>query len=265
MKTANPTRRFFMNRYALTRLFFLIVPLCLLFSACSESSDDGGSGEEDSLGGSPIKTTVYANYARYYSLATGTEVKGGAIASKAWDIAFPNAREIRTNSGASAANAEGGANSGGQGGVWHTNKTDFDSVTLADKIEGVDPIDSFDYSFLNTDNRLWLYGMNAQAQFIVHQKNFNVMSYAGYDNENDPGVGEDESKPYSDGMFYLYDKKNFYKNHPTPSTMPPNFIATNQVYIVRHGDGVSHSKIQVTRYVRAYPKETYEVRYAPLP
>jgi hypothetical protein len=254
MKTKNPTRRFFMNRYALTRLFFLIVPLCLLFSACSESSDDGDSGEEDSLGGSPIKTTVHGDNPRYYSLATGTEVKGDAIASRAWDIAFPNLREIRTNSGDSA------TASGGLGGVWHTNKTDFDSVTLADKQEGVDG--GFDYTPFNQDWSRWVISMNHYAQFIVLQKNFNVMSFVGFANESG---GDTQENPYAkDDIFYKYNKKAFYKNDP-PTTMPPNFVTTGQVYIVRHGDGVSHSKIQVTKYVRLAPKETFEVRYAPLP
>jgi hypothetical protein len=245
-----------MNRYTLTRLFSIILLFCLLFSACSDGSDDDGDpGEPDSTGGSPIKVTVRGDNPRYFSLVTGTEVKGGAIASKAWDIAFPNIRQIWTNSGDSASQKS----SGGLGGVWHTDSTDFDSVTLGDKQENVTT--PFDYTPFNTDLHRWVIGMNANAELVLLEKNFNIMSYVGFDNETEGGVGLTSDKPYS--YNYLYDKKNFYKNDP-PGTMPPNFVMTGQVYIVRHGDGVHHSKIQVTRYVRLPPNETYEVRFAPL-
>jgi hypothetical protein len=246
-----------MNRYTLTRLFSIIFLICLLFSACSDGSDDDGDpGEPDSTGGSPIKVTVRGENPRYFSLVTGTEVKGTAIASKAWDIAFPNIRQIWTNSGATASQKS----SGGLGGVWHTDSTDFDSVTLtADKKEGVDSDSGFDYSFLNTDLCRYVIGMNSNAQFTSFLKNFNVMSYVGFDNENDVDAGA-KGNAYGKSLFYLYDKKAFYKNDP-PAKMPPAFETTGQVYIVQHGDGTHHSKIQVTRYVRSSTKETFEVRY----
>jgi hypothetical protein len=245
-----------MNRYALTRLFFIIFLVCLLFSACSDGSDDDGDpGEPDSTGGSPIKVTVRGNSPRYFSLVTGTEVKGGAIASTAWDIAFPNVRQIWTNSGDTATQK----GSGGLGGVWHTDSTGFDSVTLADKQENV--TSPFDYTPFNTDLARWVIGMTSDAEFATFKKNFNVMSFVGFDNETEGGVGLTDGTPYS--YTYLYDKKTFYRNNP-PDLMPPNFVTTGQVYIVQHGDGVHHSKIQVTRYVRNAPNETYEVRFAPL-
>jgi hypothetical protein len=247
-----------MNRYTLTRLFFIIFLFCLLFSACSDGSDDDDSdpGEPDSLGGSPITVTVRGNFPRYFSLVTGTEVKGGAIASTAWDIAFPNIRQIWTNSGDSALQKS----SGGLGGVWHTDSTNFDSVTLADKKEGVDSESGFDYAFLNTDLSRYVVGMNANADLVLLEKNFNVMSFVGFSNETDVGVGLTSDKPYS--YTYLYDKKNFYSN--PGGVMPPKFITTGQVYIVRHGDGTHYSKIQVTRYVRHAPNAIDEVRFAPL-
>jgi hypothetical protein len=242
-----------MNRYALKRLFSIILLFCLLFSACSDGSDDDGDdpGEPDSLGGSPIIVTVHGNNPRYFSLVTGTEVKGNAIASKAWDIAFPNIRQIWTNSGDTASQKS----SGGLGGVWHTNSTDFDSVTLTDKKENV--TSPFDYTPFNEDRHSYVIGMNANAQLVLLEKNFNVMSYVGFDNETAVD-GRTEENYYS--MNYLYDKKNFYKNDP-PGTMPPKFKMTDQVYIVQHGDGTHYSKIQVVRYVRASPREIYEVRY----
>jgi hypothetical protein len=242
-----------MNRYTLTRLFSIILLVCLLFSACSDGSDDSGDpGEPDSTGGSPIIMTVRGNFPRYFSLTTGMEVKGGALASTAWDIAFPNIRQIWTNSGDSALQKS----SGGQGGVWHTDSTDFASVTLADKKENV--TSPFNYTLLNTDLHCWVVGMNANSQLVLLEKNFNVMSFVGFDNETDVGVGLTSDKPYS--YTYLYDKKAFYKNDP-PTLMPPNFVPTGQVYIVLHGDGVHHSKIQVLQYVRNAPNETYRVRY----
>jgi hypothetical protein len=240
-----------MNRYMLSRVFFLFVLSCLFFPACSDSSDGGDDGQS----GSSLKLTVYGNSPRYYSLSTGKEVTSAeAIASTAWDLAFPNGREIRTNSGDSAANAEGGANSGGNGGVWYTNKTDFDDVSIAD-MQVV--VDGFDSSFLHPDTRRWVEAMDATGTLRVHQKNFNVLFFVGYDNENVTDVGTSQENCYS--STYLYDKKAFYKS--TPGTMPPKFEATNQVYIVRHGDGTHHSKIQITVYERQAPKETYTIRY----
>jgi hypothetical protein len=249
-------KEIFMNRYALTCLFSIIFLFCLLFSACSDGSDDGGGdpGEPDSTGGSPIKVTVRGENPRYFSLKTGTEVKGGAIAGTDWDIAFPNIRQIWTNSGDSATQKS----SGGLGGVWHTDDSaDFDSVTTFDDRKTVDS-DGFDYTPFNTDLARWVIGMNANAELVTLEKNFNIMSFVGFDNETEGGVGLTEGNPYS--MNYNYDKKSFYKNDP-PGTMPPNFVTTGQVYIVQHGDGVHHSKIQVTRYVRNAPNETFEVRF----
>jgi hypothetical protein len=246
-----------MNRYTLTRLFFLILLFCLLFSACSDGSDDGGDpGEPDSTGGSPIIATVYGSSPRYFSLTTGREVKGNAIASTAWDIAFPNNRQLWTNSGDSALQKS----SNGQGGVWHTDSTNFDSVTLADKKENVTT--PFNYADFNEDKACWVFGMTSYSEFALVQKNFNVMSYVGFDDEDKPDAGLFQETAYSisGSIFYLYDKKAFYTNDP-PNIMPPNFVPTGQVYIVRHGDGVHYSKIQVNRYVRASPKETLEIRY----
>jgi hypothetical protein len=113
------------------------------------------------------------------------EVSGAGIASEDWDLAFPNNRTIWTNSGDTAAQKL----SGGQGGVWHTNKTNFDDVTLAGKKEGVDD-DGFDYTFLNTDLCRRVVSMDG-----VIQKNFNVMSFVGFDNEADAGVGLAEATP----------------------------------------------------------------------
>jgi hypothetical protein len=160
-------------------------------------------------------------------------------------------RQIWTNSGDTASQKS----SGGLGGVWHTDSTDFAGVTLADKKENVTT--PFDYTPFNTDLHRWVIGMNISAELTVLEKNLNVMSYVGYDNETDADVGLTGDNPYS--MNYLYDKKNFYSN-PSGS-MPPSFTVTDQIYIVRHGDGVRHSKIQVLQYLRNAPNETYRVRF----
>jgi hypothetical protein len=55
--------------------------------------------------------------------------------------------------------------------------------------------------------------------------------------------------PLSIYIFYHFNKKSAYKG---TGGMPPGFAETGQIYIIRHADGVHHSKFQVTQFKYGY-------------
>jgi hypothetical protein len=173
------------------------------------------------------------------------------IASPDWDIAFHASRVIYTNSGDTATDL----NTSGFGGVWFTNTTDFDAVTgEVDKKTSDDS--GFDYSPYNQDIKRYVMVMGAR-----YYRSLNVMTYAGYPYEDSPfegitydGSASDKALAGHDSLVnYNYDKKQYYINPPMPDgslRMPPDFEATGQVYIIRHGNSVDHSKLQVSWFFR---------------
>jgi hypothetical protein len=222
-------------------LSILVVLLCgaALFLGCSTDPED------DPNYGGDVKTLaveVASGGIKYYSLSTGLEVSGAAIASKDWDIAFQETRMIFTNSGATATEL----GSTGAGGVWHTDKKDLNGITQDDAIKD-DPL----YGPYNVDVTRYVAGMGGTAS----PRRMNVMTFVGYNNEGTNDGSAD--KPFS--ASYLYDKKQFYD---MVSMQPLQIDPTLEVYIVKHGDGAHYSKIQVTQFERAAPKDTYLITYS---
>jgi hypothetical protein len=241
-------------------LCFLTV-FSLFITACpTEAEDDDTAGDNEVVitetggGVRTLEFTVPADGVRYFNLGAGEEVTDQArIKSADWDIAFQESRFAYTNSGDTAR----GLNSGGYGGIWHTGKTDFDAVTGPDeKKEGMDG--GFDYTFLNEDTRRWLWRMGN-----CFERCLNVMTYAGYPNALNEGGSKDgltrETAYNATGMNFLYNKKQYYINPPLPDgglRMPPDFRATGQVYILRHGNGAEYSKVQITSFTRIYSPQS---------
>jgi hypothetical protein len=186
----------------------------------------------------------------YYSLSTGQEVTDAGITSDAWDIAFMRSatiwRMIMTNSGATAADL----GSSGNGGVWYTEKFDLDDAGMGDRADPPEGI----LSPYATDQKRWVDVMGS-----LRELNLNVMTFVGYANEN--AVDGSSAQPFAGTpeheMPYLYNKKQFYKS---PGGMPPGFVSTGRVYIIRHGDGVHFSKIQIY-YEPGNAKDVYSVQY----
>jgi uncharacterized protein with FMN-binding domain len=178
--------------------------------------------------------TVNAGGAKFYSLPTGNEVSDPA--STGWDIGFwagptgpvYEGRTILTNSGVTA--DEYG--SGGQGGIYPAGTTLFANVTLADKKEGL--INGFDYTPYHTDTKRWISGMSTV------EKTVNVASYIGWGGETTAGAGLSAETPLKSGV---YNKFGFFEM-PTMGY----FTCTKQVYIVKHGDGVHYSAVQIKEY-----------------
>jgi hypothetical protein len=235
--------------------------LVVWFAACPvEPEDEGGDLIEVSL---PLDTNAVAldlSKGRYYSLSSGEEVSSPA--GDNWDIALEShggAFFILTNSGVTAVETAAwtGTAQSGLGGVWFTDKTDFDAVTAA---MAVIPAADSEYKPYTVDAGRWTTAMAADPvrQFL------NVITYVGYptgDNaypktgdgsglspencfkRNDVGSGG-MSASYSP---YLFNKKEAYY---MGGGMPPSYTPTKQVYIIRHGDGVTHSKLQLSEVYR---------------
>jgi hypothetical protein len=215
-------------------LFAALACVTLLFLGCP-TEDEGPS-----YGGDLQEFTVSLSAAdgvKYYSLSTGEEVTGEAINGTAWDIAFSRTRLILTNSGATAE----ALGSGGEGGVWYTDQVVLSEVADDD---GLGEDDAILKNFL-TDQKRWVTGMGGASETTL-----NVMSYAGYDNEAD-NDGLTQPSPLAG---YSYNKKQYY-NSPSMGT----YASTDQVYIIRHGDGSHYSKIQITYEYASTPAPAKDV------
>jgi hypothetical protein len=245
--------------------FFLVFLLALcavaFFLGCPTEPEDekpNYGGEVKSL---PGVSLTAADGVKYYSLSTGLEVTGDDSETNKWDIAFSRTRLIYTNSGASA---KGEGTGKGNGGVWHTEKTDLAAVSDADKEDFT--IEDVSY---NVDVARYLFtGMGAAP---TTQTLLNVMTYVGYGygdgSTNDIGgytlvdmtpnySGYPDTGPLSD---YKYNAHQYYisgggmGSYISPEDGGP-------VYIIRHGDGVHYSKIQIV-YEYASSKDNWQVTY----
>jgi hypothetical protein len=163
----------------------------------------------------------------YYSLRTGQRVADPA--SREWDIGFERPRLIYTNSGETAA----ALGSGGRGGVWHTEKTDFAGVSPADAVKD-DPL----YGPYNTDTTRWIEGAMLRP---ASSRRINVLTFTGHNNE---GKRDGKTKAASFSASFSYNKKQFY----SARGMPPSYSLTGRVYIIRRGDGAGESKVQIQTY-----------------
>jgi hypothetical protein len=140
---------------------------------------------------------------------------------------------VFTNSGVTATVLE----SGGNGSVWYTEKTDFDAVVLNDAVKSGNLSEYF------TDKSKWFYSMSRNQNIT-----YNVINFTGYET----GLGT-EGDPFRDAE---YNKKQFYIRGEASS-----YPVTNVVYIVRHGNGSNYSKIQISQYEYGTSSDTYVVKY----
>jgi hypothetical protein len=229
--------------------FMVLLCAAALFLGCPTESndDDGGYVPPDPL---EFELLDAAAGIKYYSLTTGEVTESGDIASNKWDIAFEAKGSflmIYTNSGDSSTDLSGG---NGSGGVRYTAKTNFDAVTLADAVDSSSSDWDPDLADYQVDKAAYLTVMGVPTEYRL-----NVMTFAGYAT----GDGSYASPFTASGMTYPFDKKAFFS---WPNAMPPVWGPTNQVYIITHGDGVGHSKLQVSavQYVTSY-KFNFTVKY----
>jgi hypothetical protein len=238
--------------YSLVFFMLLLIPLC--FTACPVEPESAAGGRVISVN-LPIDT-ARSGARHYYNLSSGQEVSNPS--GDNWDIALESsygAFFVLTNSGVTATETE--AASSGLGGVWYTGSTDFGAVTRA--AQAVIPAIDSEYDPYTVDVYRWTTVMAAEPV----RQNLNVSSYLGYPDLDlgypytGDGTGSDAANCFRrvdipSGMTpdyspYLFNKKQSYT---MGGGMPPVYAPTNQVYIVRHGDGVRRSKVQVSEIYR---------------
>jgi hypothetical protein len=188
---------------------------------------------------------------KFFSLSQGKELPASKSDTTEWDFAIEIIPEnpfcnIYTNSGVTAEwfGASGDAR------VWFTNKTDFMAVTLAHRVTDYTDYPQYaDCAAYETDVKRYQYGM-----FVTVPAVMNIMTYWGY--ASGDGLSEGTqfywSVPGPPGNpFYEFNKKAFAYN---TGGMPPPWVPTKEVYIIKHADGSGYSKLQFTgvRYRSGY-------------
>jgi hypothetical protein len=209
-----------------------LAALCL--SGCPAEPEPEGYGRE------AVITAVENSGPVYFSFGQGKTV--AEVADDGWDLAFSYTRMIHTNSGDTAAEL----GSGGKGGVWAVPNATALNVAVS-------PADA-DFSLpLATDKSYWTSPAAEMGSPVLNR--LNVISYVGY------GSGDgSEAAPLTD---YRYNAQAYYS--ADLSTMPPIYSVTQQVYLVRHGDGERHTKMHIvaleTRPSTGGAKRVFLVRY----
>jgi hypothetical protein len=219
-----------MKRVSMVFVCLLSVFTALFLGGCDNNQGTENTSQETE---GTITVTVQGDEKFYFSLTTGKEVTGDTIKTQNWDIGFQRPRTILTNSGATATTLP----SGGNGMVWHTEKTDFDDVTQADAVK------TGDLSAYFMDTSKWFNSMSTDQNIT-----YNVINFTGYSSGS--GTKED---PFKSAQ---YNQKQFYVRGEASS-----YPVTKVVYIVQHGDGVHFSKIQVSGYEYGSSSDTYVVKY----
>jgi hypothetical protein len=89
------------------------------------------------------------------------------------------------------------------------------------------------------------------------------MTYSGYHGGDGSETNRYQANPAFTGpatyIPYTYDKKQFYSIN-TGVAVTSSYTVENQVYIIKHGDGIKYSKIQITGFEIASSKHTYSLK-----
>jgi hypothetical protein len=242
----------------------------LLLPGCSQpTGDDDGGDTSPAQGGEGRFIGSFTSSAgdktgdsnrRFYSLSLGKELDASKAATREWDIAMAHIGGfffIYTNSGTSAAKF----GSGGRGGVWFTDTTNYTSVTSIDDRETDFSGVYAEYEPYVTDVDRYFGSMDGTTAGRM-----NIMTYYGF--YGGDGLTQATGFELSPNVpfvneFYEFDRRAFTY---AGTTMPPTWSPTNQVYIIRHGDGLHYSKLQVTVFQYATGYNFYiNFRYKNLP
>jgi hypothetical protein len=183
------------------------------------------------------KETVYTVY---YDLSTGDRV----TSADDWDFSVEcqEAGEELKDSGLVFFHTNSGDSGTESGAVWYTDETVFNNVYSHYQAVNVT---GTEYEPYVNDVTRYAQGMGEE----VYKTPMNIMTYFGF-----PGgdgltaltafeiIPYVPPEPLEDYIFYDFDKMAAYEG---TGGMPPGFDATQQVYIIRHYDGTTYSKLQV--------------------
>jgi hypothetical protein len=206
----------------------------VLFVGCDADGSRTRTPSEDSE-----IIEVETGKTRYFSLDPFGEVTGSDIATTEWDIAFQPGRIIQTNSGSTAS----GLGSGGQGGVWHTEKFDIAATALGDRVT---------FAPWNADALKYVAGQMGAAS----RQTVNVMNHFAWSE----GDGNSADTKLSGAQYSSGGAKGFIS--ATPGKMPPDFQCTNRVYIIKRGsNGNNYHRLQITVYSSVSGVDTYTLNH----
>lgn len=198
----------------------VVLGTILTLASCEQATNSSSNSGSSTLTTKSLTVTSTSAYT-YWDLSTGTEVTDPA--TQDWDIAFSSATQgILTNSGATATALA----SSGAGGVWYAGTTDFDSVTST---SGADFTEAFavDTSVsVSTSN-----GSSTTTSTAVLNQMTKLDYVSGDGSASNPYVNDASAGVYDGEAYYAYNQ---------------GVSASGEVYIIRHGDGTTFSKLQVT-------------------
>jgi hypothetical protein len=249
-----------MKRFGLFAAVLVAAALAFLLAGCNSGSDDDFYIPPPADTFLELENLTFNNTTdllKYYSLTSGEEVDSAEANATNWDIAIERHASsmlvIYTNSGDTAAEA----GSSGDGGVWFTEKNDFDDVNFDDRVTDFSG-DNAEYAPYVTDVSRWL---SATSSSAISIQKMNVMTYFGY--VNGDGLASGTSFGTSGLSVYAFNKKAaYYKSNG--SNMPPQYAPTRRVYIIRHADGSGYSKFQVSALSFSSPTYTLTIKIARL-
>ncbi|HEY9594656.1 MAG TPA: HmuY family protein [Spirochaetia bacterium] len=217
----------------------------LAFVGCEQTLPTDGSAEYtfDGTKVAPASGSTTYNYLYVNLDDPGNPLSAGN--NTQWDLMITAAKEILTNSGVTATSLS----SGGQGGVVFSGSTDFshtisvsDAAALfaADVASGVKTGDGADYSY-------WDKYQTGSATPTTPQTG-NAISFPGYPSSVSGRDGTTAATAWVFGAVGAHVDVDFSLGtaYARWERMNPSFSNfTNNVYVVRSGDGASYYKIQV--------------------
>jgi hypothetical protein len=129
-------------------------------------------------------------------------------------------------------------------------------VALKDKKE-----DDKEYEEFTVDKEKWVAIIVKPYFDTTLPTNMNVMTYLGYYGGDGSAGNSYKAKEWTNPASYVpytFKKKQFFTMYSLT-----NFEVTKQVYIIRHGDGVTYSKVQITGFemLSSPAKDVYQITW----
>jgi hypothetical protein len=230
-----------LRRGAVLAAVSLILLLTFSCEGSSASSDSSGRGA------SALVISAADGDPAYVSLSSGTVLADAVADTTDWDLKFTYDRTIHTNSGYTA--SASGDNSSGCGGVYYAGSaSSADGVSSATFEAAKTVFDGGESDWPTNKHFEEYHYFTPTAQMGTWEGALNIMTYHGYAT----GSGTD-TDPW---VTYEYNADGFYT-----SAAMGEYIMTNNVYIIRHGDGSKHTAVQVTAMETSDNDRVYQIKY----
>ena len=217
------------------QLFTMMISLSfLLFASCNQDDNSPETNQDEYetiiLSGYKIKSDKPSEYFyKYIDLETLQEVASPSLTE--WDIRVTGARQILTNSGVTEV---------GLGGVACSGSQDFSAI--------IDSPGALEYTI---DYCYWEYYEQSSGGYSIPQQyTVNVMNFPGYSSQNgyNGGAGDGLADGKTEDTAYFRSNIDFTNGNAFAkwAGMPPSFFDyTNNVYVIRSGDGANYYKFQI--------------------